>query len=113
MIHQPEGEIKGQASDVWLDSQEILQVRNEVAEIYSVSTYRPHHKVLHDLDRDFYLDADRTVGYGIADELATNEMMHEIIQMAGKAWEYQDKKQLRLLEMRNESRPNYTTQIEN
>ena len=113
MVHQPEGEIKGQASDVWVDSQEILRLRATVAEIYSLSTYRPQHKMLHDLDRDFYLDAKGTVEYGLADEIATNDGMHEIIQMTARAWEYDNKRQQRLLEIREENQINYATQTQN
>ena len=113
MIHQPEGEIKGQASDVWIDTQEILKIRLEVAEIYSLATYRPKHKILHDLDRDFYLDALGTVRYGLADEIATNDVIHDIIQMTGRAWENSDKKQERLLAIRVENQMNNATQIQN
>jgi ATP-dependent Clp protease protease subunit len=113
MVHQPEGEIKGQASDVWVDSQEILRLRATIAEIYSLSTYRPQHKMLHDLDRDFYLDAKGTVEYGLADEIATNDAIHEIIQMTGRAWEYDNKRQERLLEIRDENQMNYPTQTQN
>nr|AYQ94631.1 proteolytic subunit 2 of clp protease [Chlorosarcina stigmatica] len=100
MIHQPEGGLNGQASDIWIDSQEILKIRLDVAEIYSLSTYRPRHKILRDLDRDFYLTATETISYGLADEIATNEVMHEIIEMTSKVWDYHDSKQQRLLESR-------------
>nr|AXH37910.1 Clp protease proteolytic subunit [Chlamydomonas sp. ICE-L] len=100
MIHQPEGGLQGQASDIWIDSQEIMKIRLDVAEIYSLSTYRPRHKILRDLDRDFYLTATETIYYGLADEIATNEVMHEIIEMTNKVWDYHDSKQQRLLETR-------------
>jgi ATP-dependent Clp protease, protease subunit len=100
MIHQPEGGLQGQASDIWIDSQEIMKIRLDVAEIYSLSTYRPKHKILRDLDRDFYLTATETIYYGLADEIATNEVMHEIIEMTSKVWDYHDSKQQRLLETR-------------
>jgi ATP-dependent Clp protease protease subunit len=100
MIHQPESSLKGQASDIWIDSQEIMKIRLDVAEIYSLSTYRPRHKILRDLDRDFYLTATETIQYGLADEIATNEIMQEIIEMTSKVWDYHDSKQQRLLESR-------------
>jgi ATP-dependent Clp protease protease subunit len=100
MVHQPESSISGQASDIWIDSQEIMKIRLDVAEIYSLSTYRPRHKILRDLDRDFYLTATETVAYGLADEIATNEVMHDIIEMTSKVWDYHDTQQQRLLESR-------------
>ena len=111
MIHQPEGGLNGQASDIWIDSQEIMKIRLDVAEIYSLSAHRPRHKILRDLDRDFYLTATETIHYGLADEIATNEVMHEIIEMTSKVWDYHDTKQQRLLEMRN-STNNIDTQAQ-
>jgi ATP-dependent Clp protease protease subunit len=100
MIHQPEGGLQGQASDIWIDSQEIMKIRLDVAEIYSLSTYRPRHKILRDLDRDFYLTATETIYYGLADEIATNDVMHSIIEMTNSVWDYHDSKQQSLLETR-------------
>jgi ATP-dependent Clp protease protease subunit len=115
MIHQPESALKGQASDIWIDSQEIMKIRLDVAEIYSLSTYRPRHKILRDLDRDFYLTATETIQYGLADEIATNEVMQEIIEMTSKVWDYHDSKQQRLLESRESmsSGPLGDTQTQN
>lgn len=113
MIHQPEGGLQGQASDIWIDSQEIMKIRLDVAEIYSLSTYRPRHKILRDLDRDFYLTAMETIHYGLADEIATNEVMHEIIEMTSKVWDYHDSKQQRLLESRESASAGMDTQTQN
>ena len=113
MIHQPEGGIQGQASDIWIDSQEIMKIRLDVAEIYSLATYRPRHKILRDLDRDFYLTASETIQYGLADEIATNEVMHEIIEMTSKAWDIHDTKQQRLLETRDNNTSGLDTQGQN
>lgn len=110
MIHQPEGGLQGQASDIWIDSQEIMKIRLDVAEIYSLSTYRPRHKILRDLDRDFYLTATETIYYGLADEIATNEVMHEIIEMTNKVWDSHDSKQQRLLETRESATSGFQTQ---
>ena len=113
MIHQPESGLNGQASDIWIDSQEIMKIRLDVAEIYSLSTYRPRHKILRDLDRDFYLTAMETINYGLADEIATNEVMHEIIEMTSKVWGYDDTKQQRLLESRESASSGLDTEIQN
>nr|YP_009185227.1 proteolytic subunit 2 of clp protease [Bracteacoccus giganteus]ALO63497.1 proteolytic subunit 2 of clp protease [Bracteacoccus giganteus] len=113
MIHQPEGGLTGQASDIWIDSQEIMKIRLDVAEIYSLSTYRPRHKILRDLDRDFYLTATETIYYGLADEIATNEVMHEIIEMTSKVWDYHDSQQQKLLESRESATAGLDTQTQN
>ena len=108
MLHQPEGGLNGQASDIWIDSQEIKKIRLDVAEIYSLSAHRPKHKILRDLDRDFYLNATEAISYGICDEIATNDTMSSIIQMTNMAWEYHDGKQQRLLESRTSVASNDT-----
>lgn len=113
MIHQPESSIQGQASDIWIDSQEIMKIRLDVAEIYSLATYRPRHKILRDLDRDFYLTATETIHYGLADEIASNEVMQEIIEMTSKVWDYHDTKQQRLLESRDTTNSGVDTQSQN
>ncbi len=113
MMHQPEGGLSGQASDIWIDSQEILKIRLDVAEIYSLSTYRPRHKILRDLDRDFYLTAMETIYYGLADEIATNEVMHSIIEMTSKVWDYHDSQQQKLLESRDSATSGLDTQTQN
>ncbi len=100
MIHQPEGGLQGQASDIWIDSQEIMRIRSDVAEIYSLSTYRPKHKILRDLDRDFYLNAKESIYYGLADEIATNEVMREIMDKTRTVWDHHEGEQQRLLEAR-------------
>nr|YP_009185032.1 proteolytic subunit 2 of clp protease [Characiochloris acuminata]ALO63272.1 proteolytic subunit 2 of clp protease [Characiochloris acuminata] len=112
MIHQPESGLQGQASDIWIDSLEIMRIRQDVASIYSLSTYRPRHKILRDLDRDFYLNATETIYYGLADEIATNEVMHEILEMTNKAWSYDDSKQQRLLESRESASAGLDTQTQ-
>jgi len=112
MIHQPESGLSGQASDIWIDSQEIMKIRLDVAEIYSLSTYRPRHKILRDLDRDFYLTATETIHYGLADEIATNEVMHDIIEMTSKVWDYHDTQQQRLLESRERMNSGLDTQAQ-
>jgi len=113
MIHQPEGGLTGQASDIWVDSLEILKIKIDVAEIYSLSTYRPRHKILRDLDRDFYLTATDAIQYGLCDEIATNEIMHEILDVTSRVWEKDNTKQQRLLESRESSNPDLNTQTQN
>lgn len=113
MIHQPESGLSGQASDIWIDSQEIMKIRLDVAEIYSLATYRPRHKILRDLDRDFYLTATETIYYGLADEIATNETLHEIIEMTSQVWDYHDTQQQKLLETRESLSSGLDTQTQN
>lgn len=98
MLHQVEASINGQASDIYIDAKEVIRIKLDVADIYSLSTYRPRHKILRDLDRDFYLNANETVQYGLADEIATNEVISEVIESVNRVWAYHEGHQQRLLE---------------
>lgn len=113
MIHQPASSMHGQASDMWLDSQQILKIRLDVAEIYSLSAYRPRHKILRDLDRDFYLTATETIQYGIADEIATNDVLRAIVKMTSKVWSSHDSKQQQLLETQEQKNSGIEQEVEN
>jgi hypothetical protein len=60
-----------------------------------------------------YLTATETIHYGLADEIATNEVMHEIIEMTSKVWDYHDTTQQRLLESRDTGGSGLDTQSQN
>nr|BBQ09608.1 ATP-dependent Clp protease proteolytic subunit [Volvocales sp. NrCl902] len=107
LLHQPQSSTSGQASDIWIDSEEIMKIRLDIAEVLSCATYRPRHKILRDLDRDFYLTATETIHYGLADEIASNDVLSSILEMTRKIWDYHDTKQFSLLEKRNNTNSSY------
>jgi hypothetical protein len=72
-----------------------------------------YNKILRDLDRDFYLTSTETIQYGLADEIATNEVMSEIIEMTSKVWDFHDSQQQRLLESRESASSGLDTQTQN
>ena len=69
MIHQPLGGVQGQASDIEIHAKEILKTKQKINEIIAYHTGQPLEKVIHDTDRDFYLNAAQAVEYGIVDEV--------------------------------------------
>nr|ANB40214.1 proteolytic subunit 2 of clp protease [Koshicola spirodelophila] len=94
MIHQPEGGITGQASDVLLDAHEIMRVRRQAATIYTLSSKRSFHEVLKDLDRDYFMTPQEAIDYGLADEVVTRYNAECILDEFEKDWLADDAKQL-------------------
>ena len=69
LIHQPSGGFSGQAADIQIHAQEILRVRRRLDEILAHHTGKPIEVVNHDSDRDFFMNAEEAVAYGLIDEI--------------------------------------------
>ncbi|MBP2026063.1 ATP-dependent Clp endopeptidase proteolytic subunit ClpP [Peptoniphilus stercorisuis] len=69
MIHQPLGGAQGQASDIKIHAEKILEVRNRINKILSEETGQPLEKVEIDTDRDYYLSANEAAEYGLIDRV--------------------------------------------
>lgn len=67
MIHQPSGGAQGQASNIEIQAQEILKTKHLSAEILAENCGQPVEKVLKDFNRDYWMDAEESVAYGIVD----------------------------------------------
>jgi ATP-dependent Clp protease, protease subunit len=67
LIHQPHGELGGQAADLEIHAREALRQRRVVDEILARHTGQPMEKVTRDTDRDFILTAEGAREYGIVD----------------------------------------------
>ncbi|MEO6434341.1 MAG: ATP-dependent Clp protease proteolytic subunit [Tepidisphaeraceae bacterium] len=68
-MHQALGGARGQASDIEIAAKEILRNNEIVRGIISKHSGQPMEKVTKDLDRDYYLDAQGAMEYGLVDEL--------------------------------------------
>lgn len=69
MIHQPLGGAQGQATDIEIQSREILRIKKRINEILAASTGQPLKVIEKDTDRDFYLEASEAKDYGLIDEV--------------------------------------------
>ena len=69
MIHQPSGGAQGQASDIEIHAQEILQTRERLNRILAERTGQPMEKLARDTDRDNFLSAEDAVSYGLIDKI--------------------------------------------
>lgn len=71
MIHQPHGGAEGQASDIEITAKQILKLRGRLNKILAKNTGQKLDKIEKDVDRDFFMDAEESVKYGIIDKVLT------------------------------------------
>ena len=70
-MHQAIGGAQGQATDIEIAAREILRLQEMLRQIIAKHTGQSTEKIAHDTDRDFYLNAQQAVEYGIIDEILT------------------------------------------
>ena len=68
-MHQAVGGAQGQAADIEIAAREIMRLQDLIRNILAKHTGQPLDKIAHDTDRDFYLNADQAVEYGIVDQI--------------------------------------------
>ena len=70
LLHQPlMAGLQGQASDIDIHAKDIVRVRERLNQIISVHTGQPIEKVHADSDRDFILEAEAALEYGLVDKI--------------------------------------------
>lgn len=68
-MHQAAGGAQGQAADIEIAAREIMRQQEIIRGILVKHTGQPLEKIVHDTDRDFYLNPQQAVEYGIVDEI--------------------------------------------
>jgi len=68
-MHQAMGGARGQASDIVIAAKEIMRQQDTIKEILMKHTGQAMEKITHDTDRDFYLNPQQAVEYGLIDEV--------------------------------------------
>ena len=69
MIHQPLGGARGQASDIQIQAQEILKLKEILAGILAEASGKKVEQIHEDSDRDYYMSADEAAEYGLIDKV--------------------------------------------
>ncbi len=69
MIHQPLGGAQGQASDIKIQADHIIKIKQKLNKILSENTGKPIEQVEKDTDRDNYLSAEEALEYGLIDKI--------------------------------------------
>jgi len=68
-LHQPLGGAQGQATDIEIQTKQILRLRTLLNDIMAKHTGKPVDVIKADTERDFYLDAPQAVEYGLVDKV--------------------------------------------
>jgi ATP-dependent Clp protease, protease subunit len=68
-MHQPLGGAQGQASDIEIQAREILRLKARLNEIMAEATGQTLEVIERDTNRDYYLDAQAAVDYGLVDQI--------------------------------------------
>jgi ATP-dependent Clp protease protease subunit len=69
LLHQPSGGAGGQASDIRIEAEEILKVRERLNHLIANETGQPVELVAKDSDRNFWMDAEQAQAYGLVDRV--------------------------------------------
>lgn len=75
MIHQPLGGARGQATDIEIQANEVLFIRQQINTIMAERTGQPLEKIERDTDRDFYLSPAEAMSYGLIDRVVEKRAM--------------------------------------
>lgn len=79
MIHQPLGGVQGQATDIDIQAKEILKIKDLVHQILVKHTGQPIDKIRGDTERDYFMDSQEALDYGLIDKVITErEIQAEI-----------------------------------
>jgi ATP-dependent Clp protease protease subunit len=68
-MHPAGGGVQGYAPDVEIQARELLRMQSKIQEILSLHTGQTRERIAADFDRDYYMDAQGAVEYGIIDEV--------------------------------------------
>ena len=77
MIHQPWGGVQGAATDISIQAQEILRLRERIQEILAKHTGQKVESIARDTDRDFFMSADEAKNYGLIDEVLASRKIED------------------------------------
>ncbi|ANN67632.1 ATP-dependent Clp endopeptidase proteolytic subunit ClpP [Bordetella bronchialis] len=69
MIHQPSGGAQGQASDIKIQAEEILRLRDRLNRILADNTGQPQERIAQDTERDNFMSAEDALSYGLVDKV--------------------------------------------
>ena len=69
MLHQPWGGMRGTATDISIQAEEILRMKKCLNEILVKHTGQPIERIEEDVDRDFYMSSQEAKTYGLVDEV--------------------------------------------
>jgi ATP-dependent Clp protease protease subunit len=72
LLHQPLGGVRGQASDITIEAEEILKMRARLIKEIAVETGQPYEKVVTDTERNFWMGAEEAQKYGLVNKVISS-----------------------------------------
>jgi len=73
LLHQPSGGVRGQASDIQIEAEEIIKMRDRVNRMIAAETGQTVEKIVKDTQRNFWMSAEEAVAYGLVSKIITNQ----------------------------------------
>lgn len=69
LLHEPRGGIGGSASEIDIQAREVLKMRERLNRIFAEATGQTYEKIVADTHRDYWLNAEEALAYGIAGKI--------------------------------------------
>lgn len=69
MIHQPLGGVQGQATEIKIHAERIIKLKEKLNKILASNTCKDIKKIQRDTERDYYLDSEEALEYGLVDKV--------------------------------------------
>jgi ATP-dependent Clp protease protease subunit len=69
LLHQPLGGVQGQASDITIEAEEIIKMRERLNREIAAETGQTYEKVVHDTERNYWLGAEEAKAYGLVSRI--------------------------------------------
>ena len=71
MIHQPHGGVEGQTTDIEITAKQYVKVKEQYVKLLSENTGKPLKKIMEDVERDKWMNAEEAKEYGLIDNVLT------------------------------------------
>lgn len=72
LLHQPAGGVRGQASDIEIEAEEIIKMQERLNRLIARETGQTYEKVVKDTQRNFWMSAEEAVAYGLVSKIVTD-----------------------------------------
>ena len=76
-LHQPLGGAQGQVTDIEIQAKEFIRLRTKLNEILMKHTGQPEDVIERDTERDFWMDSEKAVEYGLVDQVLEHQPKEE------------------------------------
>ena len=80
MIHQPLGGVQGQATDIDIQAKEIMKIKETIHNILVQHTGQSIEKIREDTERDYFMNSQEALEYGIIDKVITTRELQEQVK---------------------------------